>query len=69
MHFEAPRGTSGKVVIPTFKEQNKSGVSYTVERLDGDRVVKVSSTWRDELFVGQDGLDGGEYRVVARYSV
>ncbi|KAF8492516.1 Six-hairpin glycosidase-like protein [Gautieria morchelliformis] len=68
MHFEAPQGTSGKVVIPTFKEQNKSGVTYTIERLDGDRVVNVSSTWREEFFVGQDGLDGGEYRVVARYS-
>ncbi|KAF8583301.1 glycoside hydrolase family 78 protein [Ramaria rubella] len=68
LQFQAPQGTSGGIAIPTFKEQGRTKVTYTIERLDGDRQVKVSSKWKDELFVGQDGLEGGKYHVTAHYS-
>jgi len=68
LQFAAPPGTSGAVMVPTFAELNRTGVTYTIERLDGDGTVNVTSKWADPLFVGQDGLEGGEYLVTAQYS-
>lgn len=68
LQFGAPTGTSGMVMIPTFRDQNKTNITYTIAQLDGDMTVNMISKWQNELFVGQDGLEGGEYLVIAHYS-
>lgn len=69
LQFETPPGSWGSLVIPTFKDRNMTGVTYTIERMDGgDGQVRGGSKWQDGLFVGEDGLEGGNYSVVARYT-
>lgn len=63
MQFQTPVGTSGSVMIPTFGRK----VSYSIERLDRNTTVGNGNKWIDPLFVGQDGLEGGSYRVEAGY--
>lgn len=64
MQFQTPVGTSGSLMIPTFSRR----VSYSIERLDGNKTTGNGNKWSDEAFVGQDGLEGGSYRVEAQYS-
>jgi len=55
-------------MIPTFVDRDKTNVTYTIERIDGDMTVNVASKWQDPLFVGQNGLESGEYLVNSEYT-